>query len=55
MTNKEIAEFTTRILESAVTSQHLVWKSSDICTAFEDLFNTIKKMDQENNDRFQTF
>lgn len=48
MTNQEIAELTTRILEAAVTSSNVEWKSSDISSGYEEIFNTIKKMDQGN-------
>lgn len=46
MTNLEIAELTTRILQSAVTSSTVRWNYKDISCGFEAIFNTIKQLDQ---------
>lgn len=47
MSNSEIADFTTRILVSAVTSNSVVWTYNDIAKGFAVIFNTIKKLDQQ--------
>ena len=47
MTNLEIADFTTRILVSAVTNTSVRWDYKDISCGFEAIFKTIKKLDQQ--------
>ena len=47
MNNKEIAELTTRIVGAAVSNSNVSFKIDSISLAYEQIYKTIKKMDQE--------
>lgn len=49
MLDKEkIAELTTRIVEKASSNEHLNWTVDAICVLYAQVYDTIKKKDQEN-------
>lgn len=48
MNNKEIAGLTTRIVEAAVSNNNMTFRIESISLAYEQIYNTIKKMDLEN-------
>lgn len=50
MTNKDIAEMTTKIMQAAVTSQTVAWTCNDICATYKQLFTTIKETVNEKNE-----
>jgi hypothetical protein len=48
MDNKEIATLTTSIVASLVSNSNMAFKTTQIASAYEQIYKVIKKVDQDN-------